>query len=139
MQKAIGLAKLAYSAGEVPVGALIVLDNKIIGQGYNQTETLHDPTAHAEMLAITAATHYLNAKYLNACLLYVTLEPCLMCAAALGWAQIGTIVIGAPDQKKGFLTLQPQAIHPKTKVVQGVMEQECQDLVLSFFRTLRNS
>ena len=138
MYKALGLAQHAYQDGEVPVGALVILDGKIIGQGYNQTETLQDPTAHAEMLAITAATHYLRAKYLSACTLLVTLEPCLMCAAAIGWAQIGTLVIGAPDPKKGFLSLQPKAIHPKTKVIQGILETECQDLILSFFRTLRN-
>jgi len=137
MRQALAQAQLAYDAGEVPVGAVMVLDGRVISRGYNQTETLRDPTAHAEMLAITAATHYLGAKYLTQCTLYVTLEPCLMCGAALGWEQLGGLVIGAADLKKGYQVMQPKALHPKTKVLTGVLADECQAMLLSFFGQLR--
>lgn len=137
MQQALQQARLAFDAGEIPVGAVVVQSGKIIARAYNQTEQLKDVTAHAEMLALTAAANYIGAKYLTGCTLYVTLEPCLMCGAALGWSQIGTIVYGAADPKKGFETLQPAAIHPKTKVVKGILEAECSQLVTAFFQRLR--
>lgn len=137
MHQALHQARLAFEAGEIPVGAVVVQRGRIIAKAYNQTEQLRDVTAHAEMLALTAAANHLGAKYLTDCTLYVTLEPCLMCGAALGWSQIGTIVFGAADVRKGFEHLQPAAIHPKTKVIKGVLEPECTELVKSFFKQLR--
>lgn len=137
MKQALVQAQMALEAGEVPVGAIVTLGDKVIARAHNMTEALKDPTAHAEMLAITAATHHIAAKYLPQCTLYVTLEPCLMCGAALGWAQVGTLVIGAPDPRKGFSVLQPQAVHPKTKLVTGILADECQAVLMSFFRNIR--
>ncbi len=137
MQRALEQAVRAFDEGEIPVGAVVVADGKIIGKGYNQTEKLHDVTAHAEMLAITAAAEYLGAKYLNLCTLYVTLEPCVMCAGALFWSQIGRVVYGASDEKRGYSQKQVALLHPKTQVVKGVLASECESLVKAFFRQLR--
>jgi tRNA(adenine34) deaminase len=137
MKKAFVEALHAFEKGEVPVGAVVVSDKKIIARAHNLTETLNDVTAHAEMQAITAAANLLGGKYLNDCVLYVTLEPCVMCAGALGWAQIGKIVFGAFDEKRGYQKYSENALHPKTKVVGGVMEVECAELMQEFFRKKR--
>lgn len=137
MQQAYKEAKEAFTKDEVPVGALIVSEGRIIARAHNLTETLNDVTAHAEMLAITAATENLGGKYLNNCTLYVTLEPCPMCAGALNWAQIGRIVFGAADEKRGYLRLSPSPLHPKTEVLSGIMADECSELVREFFKRKR--
>jgi tRNA(adenine34) deaminase len=137
MNKAFGLASKAADKNEVPVGALIVVDNKIIGQAHNQTEVLTDCTAHAEMLAITAAQSYLNSDKLVKCTLYVTLEPCPMCAAALYWCQLGSLVYAACDSKRGFTLFQPSLLHPKTLVSKGIMKDECGALMSNFFKSKR--
>lgn len=137
MFKAIELAKRAARDGEVPIGALIVVKNKILAQGHNQVERLNDPTAHAEMIAITAACNSLNGKYLRDCTLYVTLEPCVMCAAALRWAQIRQLVFGAYDKKAGFLRVGESLLHPKTTYLGGVLEEECAALLKEFFASKR--
>lgn len=137
MEIALGLAEEAAEDGEIPVGAVIVCRNRIIAKGRNQTEQLNDVTAHAELLAITAATQYLGAKYLTDCTLYVTLEPCVMCAGALFWAQVGRLVIGAPDPKRGYSRLEAPVLHPKTRLETGVLATESQELLLKFFRRLR--
>ncbi|MBI3142177.1 MAG: nucleoside deaminase [Bacteroidetes bacterium] len=133
MRKAYSLALQAYHEGEVPVGAVVVGHNRIIGSGYNQVERLADITAHAEIMAITAATQFLGAKYLVDCTLYVTLEPCAMCAGALHWAQLGRVVFGARDPKKGFLRYQPPVLLSKVEIVPGIMETECATLLREFF------
>ena len=130
----------AAAKGEIPVGAVIVAKDRVIARGHNLTETLNDVTAHAEMIAITAAAEYLGGKYLPDCTLYVTVEPCVMCAGALGWSQIGRIVYGTSDPKRGYFSwLRPynNAIHPKTVVTPGVLEEECRGLMQDFFRKLR--
>lgn len=137
MKQALAEAKLAFEEGEVPVGAVVVCNNRIIARGHNQTEKLKDITAHAEMVAITAAANFLGAKYLTDCTLYVTLEPCVMCAGALAWSQIGKIVYGAADEKRGFMLHGRQLLHPKTKMAYGIMEEECKTLLQAFFRTKR--
>lgn len=137
MRAALGQAALAYEDDEVPVGAVIVCNGRIIARAYNMTERLKDPTAHAEMQAITIATEYLGGKYLTECELYVTVEPCPMCAAALGWAQIRKVVYGAPDPKKGFTLYSPSLLHPKTSVVSGVLAEECARLMSDFFKGKR--
>ena len=137
MKKAFSEALLAFEKGEVPVGAVVVSNQKIIARAHNLTETLTDVTAHAEMQAITAAANLLGGKYLNDCTLYVTLEPCVMCAGALGWSQIGKIVFGASDEKRGFKKFAEKAIHPKTEVVGGVLEIECAEIIQEFFRQKR--
>ena len=137
MKKAFSEALLAYDKGEVPVGAVIVSNGKIITRTHNLTETLNDVTAHAEMQAITAAANLLGGKYLNDCVLYVTLEPCVMCAGALGWSQIGRIVFGAHDEKRGFKKFTRKSLHPKTEVVGGIMEVECAELMQEFFKQKR--
>ena len=137
MKKAFSEAVMAYEKGEVPVGAVVVSNQKIIARAHNLTETLNDVTAHAEMQAITAAANLLGGKYLNDCTLYVTLEPCVMCAGALGWAQLGKIVYGATDEKRGFKKFATKALHPKTEVISGVMETECAELLQEFFRQKR--
>lgn len=137
MRLALKEASYAYEEDEVPVGALIVCNGKIIGKGYNQTERLKDVTAHAEMIAITAAANYLGSKFLDDCTIYVTLEPCPMCAAALRWARIGKLVYGAGDEKAGFMQHGLKMLHPKTEVSKGVMEHECSLLVKDFFRQKR--
>ena len=123
--------------GEIPVGAVVVCQNQIIARSHNSTEQLHDVTAHAEIIAITAASNYLNSKYLTDCSLYVTLEPCIMCAGALQWAQIGRLVYGAADDKKGFMRFGTDLLHPKTKVEYGVMSDECSRLLKDFFKIRR--
>lgn len=136
MKKAFQEAQLAFEKGEIPVGAIIVIDNKVIARSHNLTELLHDVTAHAEMQSITAAANYLGGKYLKGCTLYVTLEPCQMCAGALYWSQISKIVFGARDEQRGYLTLGTQ-LHPKTEVVQGVLAEECAQLMKDFFGSRR--
>lgn len=137
MKQALSEAQLAEEENEVPIGAIIVCNNKIIARAHNQTERLADPTAHAEMLAITSAVSALGAKYLTGCSLYVTVEPCVMCAGAIGWSQLSTIVYGAPDKKRGFTLFAPKAFHPKAIVRRGVMEKECIALMQDFFRKKR--
>ncbi len=138
MKLALKEAVYAYEEDEVPVGALVVSNNKIIGKGYNQTERLKDVTAHAEMIAITAAANYLGSKFLEDCTLYVTLEPCLMCAAAMRWARIGRVVYGAGDEKAGFMLHGLKVLHPKTEVTKGVLEHDCGILMKEFFRQKRS-
>lgn len=137
MKLAFNEAKQALAEDEVPIGAVIVANGKVIGKGYNQTERLKDVTAHAEMLAITAAANYLNAKFLDSCTLYVTLEPCPMCAAALRWARIGKIVYAAKDEKFGYSTVSPKLLHPKTEIKTGILEHECSHLMTNFFKEKR--
>ena len=137
MKQALAEARLGAEEGEVPVGAVVVCNNQIIARGHNQTERLNDPTAHAEMIALTAATGVLGAKYLPDCILYVTVEPCIMCAGAIGWAQVSTIVYGASDEKRGFSIYAPKAFHPKAIVKKGIMEKECADEMISFFKKKR--
>ncbi len=138
MKEALRQAAQAEDEGEVPVGAVIVCRGRIIGKGHNMTERLNDPTAHAEMIAITAATEAMGGKYLNDCTLYVTVEPCPMCAGALAWSQIGRVVYGASDPKRGFSLFSPSLMHPKTEVVSGVLAEECGSMVTEFFRKKRN-
>lgn len=137
MKMALDEAARAYDNEEVPVGAVIVCKGRVIARAHNLTETLTDVTAHAEMQAVTAAANYLGGKYLNDCTLYVTVEPCIMCAGALGWAQLGRLVYGAPDEKRGYRRFAPQALHPRTEVTEGVMEAECADLMKRFFTQRR--
>lgn len=136
MKKALAEAETAFEKGEIPVGAVIVIDNKVIARSHNLSELLNDVTAHAEMQAITSAANYLGGKYLKDCTLYVTLEPCQMCAGALYWSQITKIVYGASDENRGFSKLGTQ-LHPKTEVVSGILENECSLLMRAFFRTKR--
>jgi tRNA(adenine34) deaminase len=136
MKKALQEAEIAFDKGEIPVGAIIVIDNKVIARSHNLTELLHDVTAHAEMQSITAAANFLGGKYLKNCTLYVTLEPCQMCAGALYWSQISKVVFGARDEQRGFLTMGTQ-LHPKTQLIQGVMANEASDLMLRFFASRR--
>ena len=136
MKKALQEAEIAFEKGEIPVGAIIVIDNKVIARSHNLTELLHDVTAHAEMQSITAAANFLGGKYLKNCTLYVTLEPCQMCAGALYWSQISKVVFGAREEQRGFLTMGTQ-LHPKTQVIQGVMANEASDLMLRFFASKR--
>jgi len=137
MRDALREAQAAAAEDEVPIGAVITCRGRIIGKGYNMTERLNDPTAHAEMIAITAATEAMGGKYLNDCTLYVTVEPCPMCAGALAWSQIGRVVYGASDPKRGFSQFSPSLMHPKTEVVSGVLSDECGNLVSEFFRNKR--
>jgi tRNA(adenine34) deaminase len=137
MRLALKEAVYAFEDDEVPVGAIVICNNKIIGKGHNQTERLKDVTAHAEMIAITAASNYLGSKFLEDCTLYVTLEPCLMCAAALKWARIARLVYGAHDAKAGYSLVKSKVLHPKTEVFSGVMEDECGSLISEFFRQKR--
>ena len=137
MRKALAEAQQALAAGEVPIGAVIVSRGRIIARGHNLTETLHDITAHAEMQAITAAANQLGGKYLTDCTLYVTVEPCVMCAGAIGWAQLSRIVFGASDEKRGYALYAPKAFHPKATVTKGVLEAECRQLMQDFFRQRR--
>lgn len=136
MKKALQEAEIAFEKDEIPVGAVIVVNNTVIARTHNLTELLHDVTAHAEMQAITSAANFLGGKYLKGCTLYVTLEPCQMCAGALYWSQISKIVFGATDSKRGYKTLGTQ-IHPKTEVVSGILEKECAELMTSFFQKKR--
>ena len=137
MRFALNEAKKAYDADEIPVGAVVVCKGQVIARAHNMTEKLNDVTAHAEMIAFTSASNFLNSKYLNECSIYVTLEPCIMCAGASFWAQIGTLVYGASDEKRGYLNIAPGITHPKTIVKGGVMAQECGELLIDFFRKKR--
>ena len=137
MQRAISEAKIAFEQGEVPIGAVVEYGGRIVGKGHNLVETLGDATAHAEMQAITAAMNTLGGKYLTECTLYVTVEPCVMCAGALAWSQIGRIVYGTDEPKKGYTNIPHPILHPKTKVEKGVMEEECKTLMEDFFKKLR--
>ena len=137
MKQALIEARAAAEEGEVPVGAVIVCNNRIIARAHNQTERLNDPTAHAEMLAITAAVGVLGAKYLTGCSLYVTVEPCVMCAGAIAWAQTGKLVFGAEDEKRGYQRYAADALHPKTVVVKGILADECAALMREFFAAKR--
>lgn len=137
MRKALAEAEAARDAGEIPVGAVIVCGGRIISRAHNLTETLTDVTAHAEMLAITSAANAMGGKYLPDCTLYVTVEPCPMCAGAAGWAQIGRVVYGAGDDKRGYRLHAPGVLHPRAEVVGGVLEEECRRLMLEFFRSRR--
>ena len=137
MQKALQEAEFAFEKNEVPVGAVIVINERIIARAHNLTETLNDVTAHAEMQAFTSATNNLGGKYLKNCTLYVTLEPCVMCAGAAFWTQISRIVYGAEDEKRGFLKTGKNILHPKTKVIKGILQDECSELLKSFFQEKR--
>lgn len=137
MRMALAEAQAAASAGEIPVGAVVVCKGHVIARAHNLTETLHDVTAHAEMQAITAAAEALGGKYLDNCTLYVTVEPCPMCAGALGWAQVSRIVFGAPDTKRGYRLFSPNMLHPRCKVSEGVLADECKALMQAFFRDRR--
>ncbi len=138
MQLALQQAEIALENGEIPVGAIVVCQEQIIAKAYNQTELLQDVTAHAEMLALTAAANFLGAKYLKECTLYVTLEPCVMCGGALFWSQIGKVVIGALDDKRGCSKIHPSIYHPKTKIITGVLQEPCEVMLKQFFKKLRN-
>ncbi|MGN5956155.1 nucleoside deaminase [Sphingobacterium lactis] len=137
MQEALKLAKRALAEDEIPIGAIVVANGKIIGKGYNLTEKLNDVTAHAEMQAFTAAANFLGGKYLKDCTLYVTIEPCVMCAGASYWTQISKIVYGAKEPKRGYSTIHDKILHPKTTVVSGVLEEQCKELMTSFFKNKR--
>lgn len=137
MRKALQEAELARQAGEIPIGAVIECKGRIISRTHNLTETLCDVTSHAEMQAITSAANTLGGKYLNDCTLYVTVEPCVMCAGAIGWAQISRVVYGASDEKRGYKKYAPDALHPKCSVTSGVLEEECRTLIQQFFKEKR--
>ncbi len=137
MRRALQEAEAARDAGEIPVGAIVVAGDRIIARAHNLTETLSDVTAHAEMQAITSAANQLGGKYLTDCTLYVTLEPCVMCAGAIGWSQLRRVVYGASDDKRGFTKFAPKALHPKCTVTTGVLEEECRQLMTDFFRSRR--
>jgi tRNA(adenine34) deaminase len=137
MKAAIEEARKALDRQEIPVGAVVVCKDTIIARAHNLTETLKDPTAHAEMQAITAATNWLGGKYLTGCTIYVTLEPCAMCAGAIGWSQLSGLVYGTSDELKGYTKIKEQLLHPKTKVISGIREGECRDLISSFFKSKR--
>ena len=138
MQQALNEAYTAFEKDEVPIGAVIVCQDRIIARGHNLTQTLNDPTAHAEMQAITAACNYLGSKYLTDCTLYVTVEPCAMCAAATHWAQLPRIVYGCKEPKFGYSKLTPSCLHPKTQITEGILETECSNLMRDFFSQKRN-
>lgn len=139
MRQALAQAQQAFEEDEVPIGAVVVINNKIVARGYNQVERLNDPTAHAEMIALTSAFNYLGSKYLPDATLYVTIEPCLMCAGAMYWSKIGRIVYGAPDEKNGYLrtTKEDSPFHPKTELIKGVLQEECAELIKTFFKQKR--
>lgn len=138
MRRAIDEARQALEEGEIPIGAVVVAGGRIISRAHNQTETLHDVTAHAEMLAITAASNALGGKYLTDCTLYVTVEPCPMCAGAIGWAQVPRIVYGTADEKRGYRRYAPNVLHPRANAIGGILEEECRQLMLEFFKRLRS-
>ena len=137
MREALKEARAAFGEDEVPVGAVVVWNGRVIARGHNMTERLHDPSAHAEMIALTAAPAPRGGKYLDGCTLYVTVEPCPMCAGAMNWAQVGRVVYGAPDPKRGFSKFTPPLLHPKTGIVSGVLAEECGSIVSEFFRSKR--
>lgn len=137
MKQALAEAREAFRQGEIPIGAVVVCGGRIIARSHNLTELLHDVTAHAEMQAVTAAAEHLGGKYLNDCTLYVTVEPCVMCAGALGWSQVSRIVYGAADEKRGYCKYAPHALHPRTEVTSGVLAEECAELMRQFFQQRR--
>ncbi len=137
MRRALDEARQALEEGEIPIGAVVVAKGRIISRAHNQTETLNDVTAHAEMLAITAAANALGGKYLTDCTLYVTVEPCPMCAGAIGWAQVPRIVYGAADEKRGYRRYAPNVLHPRANAIGGILEEECRQLMLDFFKSKR--
>lgn len=137
MKEALKEAQIAFEMDEVPIGAVVVCNGRVIARGHNLSEQLNDVTAHAEMQAFTSATNFIGGKYLPQCILYVTLEPCVMCAGASFWTQIGRIVYGASDEKRGYSTFNKSILHPKTKVTKGILEKECSGLVKSFFQQKR--
>lgn len=137
MRLALKEAEMALSENEIPIGAVIVANGKVIARAHNQTETLHDVTAHAEMLAITAAANQLGGKYLSGCTLYVTVEPCVMCAGAIGWAQLSRIAYGCGEEKRGFSRFAPQALHPRATITAGVLENDCKAIMQDFFKRKR--
>jgi tRNA(adenine34) deaminase len=139
MKEALKQAESAYEDKEIPVGAVIVCNNRIIAKAYNQIEKLNDATAHAEMIALTAAFNYLGSKYLPDCSIYVTLEPCIMCAGALFWAQIGKLYYGSSDPKRGFRTTHSPILHPKTEIFDGILSKECKQILDKFFINIRNN
>lgn len=138
MGEALKQAQLAFDAGEIPVGAVVVAEKRIIARAHNQTEQLNDVTAHAEMLAITAAANAIGGKYLSDCELFVTLEPCVMCAGAAYWSQLGRVVYGASDEKRGFMTVGRNLLHPRTEITSGLLSEDSEDLLKKFFNKLRN-
>ena len=138
MRRALDEAQEALRQGEIPIGAVVVCKDRIIARAHNLTETLTDVTAHAEMQAITMAANLLGGKYLTECTLYVTVEPCVMCAGAIGWAQVPRIVYGTSDPKRGYSIYAPKALHPKAKIIGGILEEECRQLMVSFFKSLRD-
>ena len=137
MREAISEARKALAQDEIPIGAVVVANGMIIGRGHNLTETLHDVTAHAEMQAITAAAEWLGGKYLDQCTLYVTVEPCVMCAGAIAWSQLGRLVFGTTDEKRGYQRYAPNALHPKTEVTSGILADECSTIMKEFFKSKR--
>ncbi len=137
MHRALDEARAAFDSGEIPIGAVVVCRDRIIARSHNLTETLCDVTAHAEMQAITAAANALGGKYLPECTLYVTVEPCTMCAGALGWAQVGRVVYGAADEKRGYQLYAPRALHKRSQLTSGVLEEECRELMQRFFQSKR--
>lgn len=137
MRQALAEANKALDRGEVPIGAIVVSNHRIIGRGHNQTEQLQDPTAHAEMIAITAACDYMGSKYLQDCTLFVTIEPCAMCAGASRWAQFGRVVYGATEPKTGYSRFSPSLLHPKTEIAHGILDHECAELMRLFFQSRR--
>jgi tRNA(adenine34) deaminase len=137
MREALLEARASAAEGEIPIGAVVVWKGRVIGRGHNMTERLHDTTAHAEMIAITSATEAMGGKYLNDCTLYVTVEPCPMCAGALAWSQMGRIVYGAPDPRRGYSLFSPSLLHPRTEVTAGVLGEDCSNLMLEFFKNKR--
>jgi tRNA(adenine34) deaminase len=137
MREAISEARKALAQDEIPIGAVVVANGMIIGRGHNLTETLHDVTAHAEMQAITAAAEWLGGKYLDQCTLYVTVEPCVMCAGAIAWSQLGRLVFGTADEKRGYQLYAPNALHPKTEVASGILADECSTMMKEFFKSKR--
>ncbi len=138
MNEALKQALMALKQGEIPVGAVIVSNNRIIARGHNMTQKLEDVTAHAEMIALTSASNFLGSKYLDECAMYVTLEPCLMCAAAMKWAHMGRVVFGASDPKEGYQLVKKNVLHPKTELVTGILDHECSVLLKDFFQAKRN-
>ena len=137
MKKAFDEAQIAFDKGEIPVGAIVVCNNKIVAKAHNLVETLNDVTAHAEILAISSAAEYLGGKYLPECTIYITLEPCVMCSGALQWAQIGRVVYGAKDETRGYNKNAPNALHKKTKITSGILEEECSNILKEFFAKKR--
>lgn len=137
MKKALDEAQIAFDKGEIPVGAIVVCNNKIVAKAHNLVETLNDVTAHAEILAISSAAEYLGGKYLPECTIYITLEPCVMCSGALQWAQIGRVVYGAKDETRGYNKNAPNALHKKTKITSGILEEECSNILKEFFAKKR--